>query len=120
MLCENCKQNDATVHITEVVQATSQQMKHHFCQSCADLFEESDVVQRMLTRLPMIKLRVADVSPQRTLLNVLGGRHDGETWSVITGRLLELQIEPFDGDEFEVQDDEVYIEWLKGKRRSLV
>ncbi len=120
MLCEKCKQKDATVHITEVVQATSQQVKHHLCESCADVFQASDVVQRMLARVPMIKLRVGDVSPRRTLLQVLGGEHDGETWSVVTERLLELQIEPFDGHEFEVQDDEVYIEWLKGNRRSLL
>jgi len=73
MLCENCKQQDASVHITEINHATSQRMQRHFCPSCAELFQQSDIVQRMLGRLPMIKLRVAAVSAQRTVLNVLGG-----------------------------------------------
>jgi hypothetical protein len=118
MLCETCKQQDATVHITEVVETTSQQIKHHLCASCAELFQSSDVVQRMLRRLPMVKLRVIDASPQRTVVNVIGGRHDGETWNFVTGRLLELRIQPFSGEEVEIQDDEGYIDWLKGNRGS--
>jgi hypothetical protein len=116
MLCEHCKQQDAIVHVTEVVHATSKQIKRHFCESCANLFQKSDVIQRMLSRMPMIKLRVTDFSPQRTVLNVLGGRHDGETWSFVTERLRQLQIEPSAGLEFELQDDEGYIDWLRGNQ----
>src|SRR5437016_1625395 len=83
MLCENCKQQDASVHITEINHATSQRMQRHFCPSCGELFQQSDIVQRMLGRLPMIKLRVAAVSAQRTVLNVLGRRHDGEVRSFV-------------------------------------
>ena len=116
MLCENCKQQGASVHITEVNHSTSQQTQRHFCPSCAELFQQSDIVQRVLRRLPMIKLRVADVLPQRTLLNVLGGCHDGETWSFVTDRLRQLQIEPSHGIEFELEEDQAYIDWLKGKQ----
>ena len=106
------------MHITEVVEATAKQMKHHFCEQCAEGFRQSDVVQRIFGRLPMIKLRVTGASPQHTVLTVLGGRFDGETWSFATARLRRLRIEPFDGEAFEVQDDQAYIEWLKGNRDS--
>ena len=120
MLCENCKQQQATVHITEIAEVNLAQTKRHFCPSCAKLFQQTDLVQRMLSRASMVKLRVAETSTQRTLLNVFGGPYDGESWSFITDRLLQLHIEPLDGQEFEIQDDENYIEWLKGNRNSPV
>ena len=118
MLCESCKQQVASVHITEINHPTSQQTQRHFCPSCAELFQQSDIVQRMLGRLPMIKLRVAAVSAQQTVLNVLGGRCDGETWSFVTDRLRQLQIEPAAGLEFELEDNMTYIDWLSGKRAA--
>jgi len=57
---------------------------------------------------------------EATLLNVLGGRHDGESWSFVTHRLLQVRIEPRDGQQFEIQEDDGYIEWLKGNRNSPV
>jgi len=116
MLCENCKQQDASVLITEINYRTSQETRRHFCPACAELFQQSDLLQRMFRRLPMIKFRVAVASPERTVLNVLGGPHDGETWSFVTHRLRQLQIEASDGQEFELEEDEAYIKWLKGEQ----
>ncbi len=119
MLCDNCKQQDASVHITEVNHATSQKAQRHFCSACAELFQQSDLLQRMLRRLPMIKFRVAVASPERTVLNVLGGPHDGETWSFATDRLRQLQVEARESVEFELEEDEAYIKWLKGEQPAL-
>jgi hypothetical protein len=119
MLCENCKQQEATVHITETAGVKLGQVKRHFCTSCAKTFQATDLVHRTLSGVPMVKLRVTQSSSHRTSLNVFGGRYDGESWSFITERLLQLRIEPFQGQEFEIQDEENYIDWLKGNRSSL-
>ena len=83
------------------------------------MFQQSDIVQRMLGRLPRIKLRVAAVSAQQTVLNVLSGSHDGETWSFVTDRLRQLQIDPSAGFEFELEEDRAYIDWLSGRKAAL-
>lgn len=119
MLCEKCKQRDALVHITEINHVTSHEVQRHFCASCAEDFQQSDIVRRMLRRVPMIKFRVSAVSPERIRLNVVGGRHDGENWSFVADRLRQFQIDPDVGYEFEMQEDEAYIDWLKGKRPKL-
>ena len=67
----------------------------------------------------MIKFRVRVASPERTILNVLGGPHDGEIWSFVTDRLRQLQIEASDALEFELEEDEAYIKWLKGEPPAL-
>ena len=59
------------------------------------------------------------VVPERILLTVVGGRHDGENWSFVADRLRQLQIEPSDGLEFELEEDEAYVDWLKGKRLTI-
>lgn len=119
MLCEKCKQRDALVHITELNPITSREVQRHLCSSCAEDFQQSDIVYRMLTRGPMIRFRVTTVSPERVLVNVVGGRHDGENWSFVPDRLRQLQIETDDGFEFELQEDEAFIDWLKGNRPTL-
>jgi hypothetical protein len=119
MVCENCKHQDASVHITEINHATSQQIQRHFCPACADLFQQSDILQQAFGRLQMMTLRVTATSADRTVVNVLGGRHDGETWSLITDRLRQLQIQPFDGLEFELEEDRAYLDWLSGEEAAL-
>ena len=119
MLCENCKQQDASVHITEINHATSQQTQRHLCPACAERFQQSDILQRALGRLQMVKLRVVAITAERTVLSVLGGRHDGETWSFITDRLRQLQIDPSHGLEFELEEDRAYLDWLRGKEVAL-
>ena len=37
MLCENCKEREATVHFTEIMNGRVQ--KHHLCKECAAQME---------------------------------------------------------------------------------
>jgi hypothetical protein len=114
MRCETCQRDNATVHIKMVDCRDPEQLERHFCPDCAEAFRNSDPTFR-LVNVPMVHLLVVDVSPERTRLRVIGTRFQGEVWEFLTPRLSKLYPEPLVGAEFEIEDDDAYVAWLKGK-----
>lgn len=51
MLCENCKEREATIHFTGIVNGNMQ--KHHLCRECAAQMELTDYVSN---EIPFVKL----------------------------------------------------------------
>ena len=116
MICESCQKHRATARIIQVDKLTSKDVEHHFCASCAELFSQSDPV----THKMMIKLRVSGTSPDGIHVSVLGGRHSGQKWTFLTSRVAQLQIDPFEGYEFGIPEEDNFIEWLRGNRTAPV
>lgn len=97
MLCEQCQQRDATVHLTgsTKVSASSgeadveEAFEHHFCESCA---ASSPLVNPALRYGPDViseKFRVVSVSPEHTRVRLVRTEADAapEEWSFLTSCL---------------------------------
>ena len=51
MLCENCKEREATVHFTEIMNGRVQ--KHHLCKECA---AQMEMMGYASNEVPFVKL----------------------------------------------------------------
>ena len=54
MLCENCKENEATIHYIEIINGVK--TEHHLCSACADKLDLSDYVSVLDIDIPFVKL----------------------------------------------------------------
>jgi len=65
MQCENCQQNDATIHLTEIVDGVRTEM--HICEKCA---QEQGIVVK--TQIPINELLSGLLASQSTDEDLLG------------------------------------------------
>jgi hypothetical protein len=117
MVCEKCHSENAIEHFSGVDHLSGEKYERHFCSKCADAFILADPILSP-ARGPMIHFRVLDVSAERTTVEVLNGKSTGEKWGFLTSRLKDVQIDPCKADEFSMQADDGWIEWLKGNRET--
>lgn len=54
MLCENCQENEATIHYTEIVNGVRNE--HHLCSECAGKLDFSGMVNLSSAEFPFVKL----------------------------------------------------------------
>jgi len=64
MQCENCQQNDATIHLTEIVDGVRTEM--HICEKCAQ--EQGIVVKTQIPINELLSGLLASQSPDKDLL----------------------------------------------------
>jgi hypothetical protein len=129
MLCQTCKQNQATVHIAEScgdptlpdITTGKAEFTLHFCEACGDEWQKEEILARTLfpdfAEQPITEqLRVIQSSSERTVLRVLRTESQAvsEDWSLLTSRL------PIDfrsvGKEFGMTFTPSELEFLKGNR----
>lgn len=126
MLCENCQQRVASVHLSGWRRKLSESggeervenFEHHFCETCAtELKESSPLLNPALSIGPGAqteKLRVISVSSERTVVRLVRTEVQGtpEDWSFVTSRLPPKYAVV--GMEFEMVFTEAWLERLKG------
>lgn len=61
MLCENCKEREATVHYTEIVNGRA--AKHHLCSDCA---AQAEIMGYSSSEIPFVKLLTGMLAAGRT------------------------------------------------------
>lgn len=74
MLCENCQQKEATVHLTQVVDGKAE--KYHLCEDCAaqkgidvhaDPLDLSGMMEKLKDQVAHLKEDLEERSPPRTV-----------------------------------------------------
>jgi hypothetical protein len=126
MLCEYCKKEEATVHVTgwDKLDASSgqaerkSQIERHFCRDCAVQLEQtSPLLNPLLAAGPgarKVVLRVMSVNPDRLTVRTIPDEpgQQPEEWSFLTSRL-----DPsfaVAGVEFEMILGKGELDWLRG------
>lgn len=54
MLCENCKENEATIHYTEIINGVK--TEHHLCSECASKLDLTEYASVLDSDFPFVKL----------------------------------------------------------------
>ena len=127
MLCENCQEKVANVHVngwrrvspgrneTERAEA----VERHFCEPCAKELERTDPLLNPLLKAGpdgrRIKVRITSVTPDRTLARQVrsGSQAGTDDMVFLTPRLPpEYAVA---GMEFEITCSKAELEWLQGK-----
>jgi hypothetical protein len=127
MICQKCKKEEATVHISGTRtmrpfsgrESNSEDLEFHFCASCA---EEDRHARSAHTLFPHLHeehqtetLRVMSRTPQHTVLRVVRTEEGtaAEEWTLLTSRLPDrLQV----GQEITVSFTPAELEWMRGER----
>ncbi len=126
MLCQLCRQQDATVLIegTQVSRESSgeaestEEVRFDLCRSCAEGYEQRLTSQSLFPERaePTLteQLRVLSVGAEWTVLRVIRTENEEvpEDWRVLTARLGESSYEA--GQEITLVCTPSEVEWLKG------
>src|SRR5205814_10065778 len=101
MLCENCRKDVASVHLSgwqtvrigSTDETRGQPFEHHFCATCAEELRQSNPLLNPLLQAPqgarVLKLRVTNVSPERIEVRAINPPADWakDQWSFLAYRL---------------------------------
>jgi hypothetical protein len=126
MFCQNCQQQEATVHFAghrtahsdSGGQARPNEFEFHLCPACAEEYQQSQLSQSLFPGEPQRteRFRVVGITPERTVLRLIRAESDSppEEWSLLTSRLPE-SFSPI-GSEITMTFTPSELAWLRGER----